>query len=67
MVFKIVLNLFVKHPLAAIICLLIGGGIIFGMIGGLTNIPFFIDNWIWLIAGGFFILIIWILLLVMIG
>lgn len=42
---KIVLNLFVDHPCVAISALLIGGGILFGLIGGLTGIEFFKTRW----------------------
>lgn len=54
---KIILNLFVDHPLAAIIALLIGGGILFGLIGGVTGIEFFLKNWMILILLGVLILI----------
>ncbi len=55
---RIILNLFVDNPLTAIIALLIGGGILFGLIGGLTGIEFFLVNWKVLIALGFFTLIV---------
>ena len=39
--FEMILNLFVEHPVAAIVCLLIGGGIMFGVFAGFTGIVFF--------------------------
>lgn len=50
--FEIILNLFVEHPVAAVVCLLIGGGILFGLIGGLTGIAFFTKYWFLLIILG---------------
>jgi len=61
MLLRIFLNLFVEHPIAAIICLLIGGGLIFGLIGGLTDIAFFKTWWFILIGLGIIVLFIWIL------
>ena len=58
----IILNLFVEHPMAAIICLLFGGGILFGLIGGLTGIEFFKTWWLLLIGLGILVLFIWIAL-----
>ena len=55
---RIILNLFVDNPLAAIIALLISGGILFGLIGGLTGIEFFLVNWKTLVGLGFLTLII---------
>lgn len=57
-----ILNLVVEHPIAAIICLFVGGGILFGIIGGLTGIIFFKTWWLILIIIGLIILIIWIFL-----
>ncbi|HEC87589.1 MAG TPA: hypothetical protein ENI49_06995 [Thermoplasmatales archaeon] len=54
---KIILNLFIDHPLAAIISLLFGGGILFGLIGGLTGIEFFLDHWMTLIGLGALIIL----------
>jgi hypothetical protein len=59
--FDISLNLFVDHPVAAIICLLIGGGILFGLVGGMTEIEFFLINWKKLILAGILVLLLWIL------
>jgi hypothetical protein len=58
--FDISLNLFVDHPVAAIICLLIGGGYLFGFVGGMTEIEFFLINWKKLIAIGILVFIAWI-------
>jgi len=54
---KIILNLFIDNPMAAIIALLIGGGILFGIIGGITGIEFFLKNWWALILLGVLILL----------
>ena len=63
--FEMILNIFVEHPGAAIVCLLIGGGILFGFVGGLTGIAFFTKYWLLLIFLGIFVLII--LIMVEIG
>lgn len=60
--FDIILNLFVEHPVAAIICLFVGGGILFGLIGGLTGILFFKTWWFILIIIGLVIFFIWTIL-----
>jgi hypothetical protein len=42
--------------------ILILGGVLFGLIGGLSNIPFFLNNWIILLIAGFVLQIIWMVL-----
>ncbi len=61
MEFDILLNLLVDHPIAAVSCLLIGGGILFGLIGGIAGIEFFLEHWDNLIAVGVVVLILGIL------
>ena len=59
MSFNINLNLFIDNPIAAIVALFIGGGIMFGILGGLTGIGFFLANWWKLIMlGVVFVLIV---------
>lgn len=60
--FEMILNLFVEHPVAAIVCLLIGGGIMFGVFAGFTGIVFFTKYWFLLIILGIGIFFVWILL-----
>lgn len=60
--FDILLNLLVDQPIAAAACLLVGGGILFGLIGGMTGIEFFLEHWYKLIVVGVVVLILGILL-----
>ena len=59
---KIFLNLFVEHPFAAVACLLIAGGIIFGILGGIADISFFKTWWLFLVLLGFGVLFLWIII-----
>ena len=60
--FDMILDIFVEHPIAAVVCLLIGGGILFGIFGGFTGIEFFTDNWYLLIKLGIFVFIFWLII-----
>jgi hypothetical protein len=42
--------------------ILILGGVLFGLIGGLGNIPFFLNSWVILLVAGFVLQVVWMVL-----
>lgn len=52
---KVVMNFIAKNPPSIFIL----GGLLGWILGGLTGIKVFLDNWWWILMAGFFLQILW--------